>query len=149
VDGNGIGDAQAALVVAARDIEAVVKTGFDTPCGAIEREPIEGVETLCGPAGDKGYGFRAAAFDFSPQEGALGGAGEVRVLRGEGSALKNARFLAAFIALARAGLSLALGADFRRLGGLLWGSEWLREKRPPGAAALCVRYFVGRWTGCP
>jgi hypothetical protein len=142
VDGDGVGGAQAALVVAARDIEAVVETGFDAPCGAIEREPIDGVEALGGQAGHEGHGLCAAAFDFSSQEGALGGEGKVRLLRGDGSALNDAGFLAAFIALASAGLRLALDADLRLLGGLFSGSGGFREKRQPGAAALCVRYFV-------
>jgi hypothetical protein len=152
VDVDGVGAAQAALVIAAGDVEAGVEAGFDAPGGAVEFEPIEGVEALGRQAGDEGDGLGALAVDFAAQEGGLGGKGEVRVLGRNGSALQDAGFLAAFVAFAAAGLRLSVGADLRRFGcpaSAGSGNGWLREKRQPAVAALCVRCFPAPWAGCP
>jgi hypothetical protein len=43
------------LVVAARDVEAGVEAGFDAPGGAVEAEPIRGIEALGRQTGEEGH----------------------------------------------------------------------------------------------
>ncbi|MEO7317774.1 MAG: hypothetical protein ABIZ56_02170, partial [Chthoniobacteraceae bacterium] len=138
VDSQGIGSAQPALVVAPGDVQPGVEAGLDAPVAAVEGEPADGVEAPGRRAAQQCDGLRWAALDFTPQARGLGGEGEAGLLGADRSASQDAGFVSAFVAFARAGEGLALGADFV-LPGRLCTARWsLREKRQPAVRARCA-----------
>jgi len=149
VDGDGVGRAQAALVVAARGIEPGMETALDAPGRAVAVEPVHRVEAFGRQAGDQGDDFGLlSAYAFTSQQRGLGGEGKAYFLGSDGGALQRANFRAAFVAFAAAGEGGAFDAQLALGRGLGRGLRGLREKRRLAARAPGGGYCRGPWVGC-
>jgi len=102
-DTHGMGLAHPAEVIEVGDIQALMQSGFDAPGGAIELEPLLGVEWLGWQAGDQGDGFGAVMAQMAAEQCDLFDAREVHRLAGGGLAAQPPRFGLAFVELTLAG----------------------------------------------
>ena len=126
-----------------------MEAGFDAPAGTIELQPTGGVESFGWEAGQEAHLLGLATLDFAAQPGRLANQWKADLLCAERAALEKAGFLAALIALAAAGESGALGADFpRTAAGGVNGCCGLREKRRRVAPPPSVRCCGALWVGC-
>ena len=78
---HGMGLAHPAEVIEMGDIQALMQSGFDAPGGAIELEPLLGVQFLGRQAGDQRHGFGAMVAQVPAQQGDLFHARESPPLR--------------------------------------------------------------------
>ena len=101
-DPHGLGQVHATLVVAVRDVQALVPAAFDAPGGAVELQPPGGVQ-LCGQeAGDQRDRFRGVLAQVATQARDLLNAGKVHRLGTAGAGTQDARFGLTFVELTAA-----------------------------------------------
>jgi len=98
-DSHGLGQAHAALVVAVRDVQALVQAAFDAPSGPVAFQPLRGVQLGGRQARHQRDGFRGVVAQVPPQERDLLDAREVRFFGRRRARAQHAHFQSAFVDL--------------------------------------------------
>ena len=97
---HGLRQAHAALVVAVRDIQALVQAAFDAPGRPVAFQPLRGVQLGGRQARHQRDGFRGVLAQVAAQERDLLDAGEVHRLGAAGAGAQDTQFGLAFVELA-------------------------------------------------
>lgn len=101
MDPHSVAVSQAALIVAAGDVQPGVESVFNPPVLPVAFQPAGGVEFRGREAGDQRHGFGCPALDFAAQARGLGGEGKAGLFGGDAGRADGPGFGAAAVTFVR------------------------------------------------